>query len=895
MSPLAYQSEVFVRYPLTLRCAVRCSLLALIVGAFPVTASANPAKPVTSDRVARRLLAPSTTQVVVRYRDGTSAASKTFTARRVGKRTVTGATHLHLDLLRVADPAAAIRKLNALPDVVWAEPLTFSTRYAESPQPELTTVGVTDSAWSGDPGLRGTGVSVGVIDDGVSPEVPDLAAAGKVIDGGSFADDGTRRSTGGTTPSGDHGTGVAALVAGTDTNGTGIRGTAPDATIRAYRVFEPSSSGASSLAIAAAIERAADDGVAVINLSLGSPFRSRSIGDAIAAARAAHPALVVLASAGNDHAQRPSYPAGFPGVLSVAAGATISGDPVQHLASFSSLGDADVLAPGSGVLTWQRAGGTGAWELGYRSGTSFASPLAAGIAAALAGRIGAGAVTGDVVAAALKASAAPAEAPTGQHVGVGAGELLAPAAAGLLIGASAHPFGAVFVDDGAAIGRTDPARSVRVVQVVPPMATSGSRSTAVTIDAAVWTVATTAPTVRTWGTTGSVSTIDGTLRFANPSSPTDFTATEYPLTTVTTRDGTAVAEHQSTTAVLSLPHAAGAAGAAAVSAVAESVATGSYGFSSWSRRMSVPAGAVVAATVDYPDTAAAPLVMWQPTEDGGQASTYDVPVFADVDSNGQTVDGTVTFTAPVAGNYVLGFLPHDAGLGGTDGTYSLAVSTPITTMSDPVLSSTPTADARFPVAWSAPGATSRYDTRYTTYTASGSTWTLAPWRSWLTGTSATETTFGASEGSTWYIQARGTDQFGNIGPWSIGARTAIPYDDRNAVVVRSAGWRLESSAARYRGTISVATATGSSISVTGTGSRLSVVGDRCAGCGQVRVYVDGALTATVDSYQSTTAVRQVLWISPVLTGGFRSHTLKVVVVGTSGRPAARIDGLGVHR
>jgi hypothetical protein len=59
--------------------------------------------------------------------------------------------------------------------------------------------------------------------------------------------------------------------------------------------------------------------------------------------------------------------------------------------------------------------------------------------------------------------------------------------------------------------------------------------------------------------------------------------------------------------------------------------------------------------------------------------------------------------------------------------------------------------------------------------------------------------------------------------------------------------------------------------------------------GQARIYVDGATTptATVDLYASSRTTRQIVWTRNFATGG--THTVRIVVVGTSGRPAVDID------
>ncbi|HET7829774.1 MAG TPA: hypothetical protein VFL03_09440, partial [Candidatus Limnocylindrales bacterium] len=59
----------------------------------------------------------------------------------------------------------------------------------------------------------------------------------------------------------------------------------------------------------------------------------------------------------------------------------------------------------------------------------------------------------------------------------------------------------------------------------------------------------------------------------------------------------------------------------------------------------------------------------------------------------------------------------------------------------------------------------------------------------------------------------------------------------------------------------------------------------------VRIYLDGVLQATVDTYRSTAEYRSVIWqrsFSSVVT-----KRVRVVVVGTAGRPRFDIDAFAV--
>jgi membrane-anchored mycosin MYCP len=228
-----------------------------------------------------------------------------------------------------------------------------------------------DLAW---PLGRGQGVTVAVIDSGVSAEPPVLS--GQVLAGQDYV---TSSGDGGCDDSG-HGTMVGAIIAGRD--GTGpYHGMAPDAKILPVRVLQDTRQYPSDQVdplIAQGIRWAADHGANVINLSLNTSD-SAAVRQAVAYALAKN--IVVVAAAGNEggSAQQGSveFPAAFPGVLAVA-GVDASG---AHVASSNSASYVDVAAPGDDIEgPAPRGGGYAVFPQG---GTSFAAPYATGLAALL--------------------------------------------------------------------------------------------------------------------------------------------------------------------------------------------------------------------------------------------------------------------------------------------------------------------------------------------------------------------------------------------------------------------------------------------------------------------------------------------------------------------------------
>lgn len=206
------------------------------------------------------------------------------------------------------------------------------------------------------------GVPIAIIDSGVDPAHQDLSA--KLLPGYNYLDN--------TTNTADvlgHGTSVAGSAAALSNNVTGIAGVAWNNPIMPLVVLD-STNYASYSNIAKAITYAADHGVRVMNISIGGTSSSSTLQNAVNYAW--NKGAVIFAAAANNSTNTPYYPAACNNVVAVSA--TTSSDT---LASFSNYGDwIDISAPGASIYTTANGGG-------YRSasGTSFSSPISAGLAA----------------------------------------------------------------------------------------------------------------------------------------------------------------------------------------------------------------------------------------------------------------------------------------------------------------------------------------------------------------------------------------------------------------------------------------------------------------------------------------------------------------------------------
>jgi type VII secretion-associated serine protease mycosin len=243
-----------------------------------------------------------------------------------------------------------------------------------------------DLAW---PLSRGAGVTVAVIDSGVSPDHP--ALAGKVLPGRDLVLESNSLMPHAEIPGHcdefGHGTVVAGIIAGRETVSNGYRfsGVAPDASILPIRVLRDQATSNTTLStdIADAVTWAVDAGRAdVINLSLvtsPSPELKAAVEHALAAG------TVVVAAVGNrsQGAQagdgQVGYPAAFDGVIGVAG--SDRGD--KHVDTSTTGRAVDVAAPGVDIAG--PAPASDGYIFAPRGGTSYATAYVSGVAALLKG------------------------------------------------------------------------------------------------------------------------------------------------------------------------------------------------------------------------------------------------------------------------------------------------------------------------------------------------------------------------------------------------------------------------------------------------------------------------------------------------------------------------------
>jgi subtilisin family serine protease len=173
-------------------------------------------------------------------------------------------------------------------------------------------------------GFTGQGIRIAVVDTGIDYDHPDLGSGFgegfRVVTGWDFVGDAFNADS--TAPSynpvpvpdddpddcAGHGTHVSGIIGA---NGT-IKGVAPNVNFGAYRVFGCQGSTFSDIMIAA-MERALDEEMDVLNMSIGSAYQWPEYPTAQAADRLVNKGVVVVCSAGNN-GPNGLYATGAPGL-----------------------------------------------------------------------------------------------------------------------------------------------------------------------------------------------------------------------------------------------------------------------------------------------------------------------------------------------------------------------------------------------------------------------------------------------------------------------------------------------------------------------------------------------------------------------------------------------------
>ena len=284
-------------------------------------------------------------------------------ARRIGK------SNIHVVHLPSGSASAVAKILERHPQLKMVEldRLVVSTALPNDPylgsEWHISKIGA-PAAWSSAAGM-GDGVRIAILDSGVDASHPDLAV--NIVPGYNFVD-----GNADTSDSCGHGTAVAGTAAAVSNNSSGVAGIAGKARIMPVKIASYNSSAGGCYAyystVVSGINFAADNGARIVNVSYGGIAGSQAV--LSAAQYLKSKGGLLFTSAGNNGRDEGLTPT----TTMVVVSAT---DENDNLAGWSSYGNfVTISAPGTNIWTTSTGGRYEQWN-----GTSFSSPLVAGVAA----------------------------------------------------------------------------------------------------------------------------------------------------------------------------------------------------------------------------------------------------------------------------------------------------------------------------------------------------------------------------------------------------------------------------------------------------------------------------------------------------------------------------------
>jgi hypothetical protein len=171
----------------------------------------------------------------------------------------------------------------------------------------------------------------------------------------------------------------------------------------------------------------------------------------------------------------------------------------------------------------------------------------------------------------------------------------------------------------------------------------------------------------------------------------------------------------------------------------------------------------------------------------------------------------------------------------------------------------------------------------------GTTWSTVP----LSPATTTQATRALTRGVNCQFRVQARDLAGNTsGPYTMSRVFHGSVEQESApTITRTGTWTTANSSSYDGGHDSYATKANASMSVKFTGTGIAWVAPTGPTRGSARVYLDGTLQKTISVYSKTPGFRKLMYTHMWAASGM--HTLKLVVVGTAGRPRVDVDAFVV--
>jgi hypothetical protein len=154
----------------------------------------------------------------------------------------------------------------------------------------------------------------------------------------------------------------------------------------------------------------------------------------------------------------------------------------------------------------------------------------------------------------------------------------------------------------------------------------------------------------------------------------------------------------------------------------------------------------------------------------------------------------------------------------------------------------------------------------------------------------TQKTYALSVGTRYQFAVRAKDNAGNMSSYAYSASLTPGLSDEKTAQL-GGNWGRYSWASAFGGTAATTSASGNTWQLSFTGRDSALVSPKFPTGGRAHVYCDGSDMGFVDLYASTTSgMNTVFWCR---FGQNSTHTMKLVVEGTSSRPRFDVDAFAI--
>jgi hypothetical protein len=168
------------------------------------------------------------------------------------------------------------------------------------------------------------------------------------------------------------------------------------------------------------------------------------------------------------------------------------------------------------------------------------------------------------------------------------------------------------------------------------------------------------------------------------------------------------------------------------------------------------------------------------------------------------------------------------------------------------------------------------------------------WQTIAGATTATSLDTTMTPSHTYRFRVRARDKAGNLGAWVYASTwNSGLVQQSNGSITYTGTWTTSGATADSGGTARGATVAGASATMAFSGRAVAWVTTLRDTAGVAKVYVDGVLSATIDTVAASTTYRQIVFSKSWTSYG--AHTIQIVVVGTAGRPQVDLDAFEVVR